>query len=166
VKARQNGLSINGKYERRINIMVKQITVFLENKQGRLEEVTGCLADENINLHALSIADTTEFGILRMIVSEPEKAVSVLKKNNFMVKTNDVIAVALGHKPGSLHNVLKKLKAYDISIEYIYAFTSRHKDYDAILILSVDNQATAVEKLKDGGFPVLDDNLLARLNQS
>jgi hypothetical protein len=144
--------------------MFKQITVFLENKQGRLEEVTGCLADENINLHALSIADTTDFGILRMIVSEPEKAVSVLKKNNFMVKTTDVIAVALGHKPGSLHNVLKKLKTLDISIEYIYAFTSRHKDYDAIVILSVDNQTAAVEKLKDGGFPVLDESLLGQLN--
>jgi hypothetical protein len=146
--------------------MFKQITVFLENKQGRLEEVTGCLADENINLHALSIADTTDFGLLRMIVSEPEKAVVVLKKNNFMVKTTDVIAVVLGHNPGSLHNVLKKLKTLDISIEYIYAFTSRHKDYDAILILSVDKQTMAVEKLKDGGFPVLDESVLEQLNQT
>jgi hypothetical protein len=144
--------------------MIKQITVFLENKQGRLEEVTGCLADKNINLHALSIADTTDFGLLRMIVSEPEKAVSVLKENNYMVKTTDVIAVALGHKPGSLHNVLKKLKSLDISIEYIYAFTSRHKDYDAIVILSVDNQTAAVDKLKDGEFPVLDGSFLGQLN--
>jgi hypothetical protein len=144
--------------------MFKQISVVLENKQGRMEEVTGCLADENINLHALSIADTTDFGILRMIVSEPEKAVSVLKKSNFMVKTTGVIAVALGHKPGSLHSVLKKLKTLDISIEYMYSFTSRHKDYDAIVILSVDNQAAAAEKLKDSGFPVLDESLLDQLN--
>ena len=66
--------------------MFKQITVFLENKPGRLEEATGCLADGNINIHALSIADTTDFGILRMIASDPEKAVSALKKGNFMVK--------------------------------------------------------------------------------
>src|SRR5215469_648242 len=107
---------------REIKTMLKQITVFLENKPGRMEEVTGCLANENINLHALSIADTTDFGILRMIVSDPEKAVSVLKENDFMVKTADVIAVAMGHSPGSLNNVLCELKALDISIEYMYAF--------------------------------------------
>jgi hypothetical protein len=90
--------------------------------------------------------------------------VSFLKKNNFMVKTTVVIAVALGHKPGSLHSVLKKLKTHNISIEYMYAFTSRHKDYDAIVILSVDDQPAAAEKLKGGGFPVLDGSLLGQLN--
>jgi hypothetical protein len=99
--------------------MVKQITVFLENKPGRMEEITGCLADENINLHALSIADTTDFGILRMIVSDPEKALQVLKEKDFMVKTAAVIAVAIGHSPGSLHMVLRKIRELDISIEYM-----------------------------------------------
>ena len=146
--------------------MFKQITVFLENKPGRLEEVTGCLADENINLHALSIADTTDFGILRMIVSEPEKAVNVLKERDFMVKTTDVVAVALGHSPGSLHKVLRELKTLDISIEYMYAFTSRHKDYDAIVILSLSNQDVALDKLKSGNFPVLGDDLLSQMDES
>ena len=78
--------------------MLNQITVFLENKPGRMEQVTGCLADNKINIHALSIADTTDFGILRMIVSDPDLAVTVLKDHDFMVKTTEVIAVAIGHR--------------------------------------------------------------------
>jgi hypothetical protein len=145
--------------------MLKQITVFLENKPGRLEDVTGCLAQDNVNIHALSIADTADFGILRMIVSDPEQAVTVLKRNAFMVKTADVIAVSIGHSPGSLHKVLRKLRELDISIEYMYAFTSRHKDHDAIVILSVANQAAVVQQLKDSGFPILDDRFVEQLNQ-
>ena len=146
--------------------MLKQITVFLENKPGRLEDVTGRLADENINIHALSIADTTDFGILRMIVSDTEKTERVLRDNGFMVRTAEVVAVAIGHTPGSLHKVLRVLKTLDISVEYLYAFTSRHKDYDAIVILSLNNQEAALEKLKSGGFEVLGDNLLDSLNET
>ena len=146
--------------------VLKQITVFLENKPGRLEEVTGCLADNNINLHALSIADTTDFGILRMIVSDPDKALGVLKDNDFMVKTADVIAVEMGHSPGSLHSVLLELKTLDISVEYMYAFTSRHKDYDAIVILSLSNQDTALDKIKGANIPVLSGDLVKQLNES
>jgi len=141
--------------------MFKQITVFLENKPGRLEEVTGCLAAENINIHAFSVADTTDFGILRMIVSETEKAVIALKKKDFMVKIAPVIAIAMKHSPGSLHKVLQELKELDISIEYMYAFTSRHKDHDAIVILSLSSQEAALEKLKSSGFPVLEENLFS-----
>jgi hypothetical protein len=144
--------------------MIEQITELLENKPGRLEDVTGCLAENSINIHALSIADTTDFGILRMIVSEPGKAAQVLKDKDYMVKTTNVIAVALGHSPGSLHKVLRELKTLDISIEYMYAFTSRHKDYDAIVILSLSNQDAALDKLKKSGFPILGDNLLVELN--
>jgi hypothetical protein len=146
--------------------MLKQITVFLENKPGRMEEVTGWLAAESINIHALSIADTADFGILRMIVSDPEKAVCVLKEQDFMVKTTEVIAAAIGHKPGSLHKVLRGLKELDISIEYMYAFTSRHTEYDAIVILSLANQEVAIEKLKDSSFPMLGETLLEQLNES
>ena len=146
--------------------MFKQITVFLENKPGRLEEVTACLAGKNINLHALSIADTTDFGILRMIVSEPEKAELALKEKNFMVKTTSVIASAIGHSPGSLHKLLHELNTLDISIEYMYAFTSRHKDYDAIVILSLNNQEAALEKLKNSNFSLLGEKLLDELNKA
>ena len=144
--------------------MFKQLTVFLENKPGRLEEVTACLAAENINLHALSLADTTDFGILRMIVSELEKAVKVLKEKGFMVKTTNVIAAALDHSPGSLNKVLRELKVLDISIEYMYAFTSRHREYDAIVILSLSNQDEALEKLKSCSFVILGDDILNDLN--
>ena len=145
--------------------MLKQISVFIENKPGRLEEVTACLAEENINLHALSLADTTDFGILRMIVSEVERAVKVLKEKGFMVKTTDVVALALDHSPGSLHKVLRELKTLDISIEYMYAFTSRHREYDAIVILSLSNQAEALGKLKGGSFTVLGVDLLEQLKE-
>ena len=146
--------------------MLKQITVFLENKPGRMEEVTACLANENINLHALSIADTSDFGILRMIVSAPDKAVEALKKNDFMVKTADVIAVAMGHSPGSLHKILRELRELDISIEYLYAFTSRHQAYDAIVILSLSNHDAALAKLRSGNFPILDEDILKQLDES
>ena len=146
--------------------MLKQLTVFLENKPGRLEEVTACLSDNNINLHALSMADTTDFGILRTIVSEPDKAVKVLKECGFMVKTTNVIAVAMGHSPGSLHKVLRELKDLDISIEYMYAFTSRHRDYSAIVIMSLGNQEEALGKLKGVSFTILGDELLEQLKDS
>ena len=145
--------------------MLKQITVFLENKPGRMEEVTGCMAEANINLHALSLADTTDFGILRIIVSDTERAMTVLKNNSFMAKTADVIAVAIDHNPGSLHKVLRELSALDISIEYIYAFTSRHREYDAIVIMSIGDQAAAIEKLSKSGLVLLNEDLLAQINR-
>jgi len=145
--------------------MLQQITVFLENKPGRLEQVTACLAVENINLHALSIADTTDFGILRLIVSDPVKAAAVLKDNGFMVKTAPVVPVAMGHSPGSLHKILRELKELDVSIEYMYAFTSRHRDHDAIVILSLADQAAALDKLSGSAIPVLGEGLLERLNE-
>jgi len=145
--------------------MFKQITVFLENKPGRLEEVTGCLAAAGINLHALSLADTTDFGILRLIVSDPEAALTVLRENDFMVKTAEVLAVATGHTPGSLHKVLQALSEQNISIEYMYAFTSHHKDYDAVLIFNLSDQAAAAKKLKERGIAVLGREFLSELNK-
>ena len=144
--------------------MFKQITVFLENKPGRVYEVTGCLAAEQINLYALSIADTENFGILRLILSDPEKAEKVLKENGFMVKVTDVIAVAMEHKPGGLHNVLKKLKELDISIEYMYTFTSYQKDYGAVVILRLDNQDSLFEALKNSGINVLGQEFIDSLS--
>ena len=145
--------------------MYKQITVFLENKPGRMEEVVGCLSAKDINIHALSIADTTDFGILRMIVSDPENAKVALKEKAFMVKTTSVIAVAMDHKPGSLHKVLKELKELDISIEYMYAFTSRHKEYDAVVIFSLADQEKALEKLKNSSIAVLGADIIDGLNE-
>jgi hypothetical protein len=146
--------------------MLKQITVFIENRPGRLADVTGCLAGNGINIHALSIADTTDFGVLRMIVSDPAKAKAALREQGFMVKTAEVVAVAIGHKPGSLHMILQALNTPEISIEYVYAFTSRHKDYDAIVILSAGDPAPLLEKIKAAGFTALDEALLNELNKA
>lgn len=144
-------------------MFMKQISAFIENKPGRLLDVTGFLAEANINIHALSIADTTDFGILRMIVSDPDKAKEVLKKNGLTVKTTEVIAVALDHTPGSLHNVLKTLNDMDINIEYMYAFTSRPVD-DAMVILRLDNQNETIEKVKNSDIRMLGADLLDKLN--
>ena len=145
--------------------MLKQISIFIENKPGRIADVTGYLADQGINLHALSIADTTDFGILRLIVSDADKTKDILKSKGLMVKIIDVIAVAMEHTPGSLHKVLRELETLDINIEYMYAFTSRSKDHDAIVILRLNNQDEAIEKLKGSKVKVLGDDLLDHLNE-
>ena len=127
---------------------MKQISVFIENKAGRLAEVTGFLAEAGINIQALSIADTTDFGILRLIVDDADGAKSLLKSHGLTVKTTEVITIALEHTPGSLANVLKELERENISIEYMYAFTSRSAELDAMVVLRLTNQDEALEKLK------------------
>ncbi|MGE5614228.1 MAG: ACT domain-containing protein [Bacillota bacterium] len=135
-------------------MFVKQISVFLENKSGRLAEVTRILGDNDINISALSIADTTDFGILRLIVNNPEKALDVLKTNGFTVSAASVIAIGVPDKPGGLARALAILEREKIGIEYMYAFVSKKKD-DALVILKVDNQAGAVESLKAESISVL-----------
>lgn len=102
---------------------VKQVSVFLENKSGRLTEVTHVLSEANVNISAFTIADTSEFGILRMIVSDPDLARDVLKQNSFSVQTTDVLLVKSDNKPGSLAKMLQFLKDNDVFIEYMYAFS-------------------------------------------
>lgn len=102
---------------------VKQVSVFLENKSGRLTEVTHVLSEAKVNISAFTIADTSEFGILRMIVSDPDLARDVLKKNSFSVQTTDVLLVKSDNKPGSLAKMLQFLKDNDVFIEYMYAFS-------------------------------------------
>lgn len=145
-------------------MLLKQISAFIENKPGRLADVTGYLADEGINIHALSIADTTDFGILRLIVSDPDKAKDTLRNNGLTVKTTGVIAVALEHRPGSLSCILRELESVDIAIEYMYAFTSRSREHDAIVILRLNNQEDALEKLKTTKIQVLGPDVLDQLN--
>jgi hypothetical protein len=135
-------------------MFVKQISIFLENKSGRLAEVTRILGDNDINISALSIADTTDFGILRLIVNNPEKALDVLKNSGFTVSATSVIAVGVRDKPGGLAKALDILGHKNIGIEYMYAFVSKRRD-EALVILKVDNQAGAVECLKAGNISVL-----------
>jgi hypothetical protein len=119
-------------------MLVKQISVFLENSKGRLFSVTKILADNNINIRALSIADTTDFGILRLIVNDPTEAHRVLKENNFTVRITEVVAVEIPDTPGGLCNVLDELSKNDIAVEYMYAFLG-NLSKNAMVILKIDD---------------------------
>lgn len=133
---------------------IHQLSVFVENKPGRLIEVTRAMADANIDIRALSIADTSDFGILRLIVDRPEEAVASLREAQFTVSLTEVIAVAMDDTPGSFHRVVKLLGDQGVDIEYMYAFLSRC-DQRAYLILRVEDTSRAVSVLKDHGVEML-----------
>lgn len=134
---------------------LEQTSVFLENRKGRLWKALSILRDAQINIRALSIADTSEFGILRMIVPEPDKARQVLEDNNFVVKTNDVIGVEIPDEPGGLDGILEILTKADINVEYLYAFVEKKMD-QAIVVLRTDDITEGIKALKDGGATLLD----------
>ena len=135
-------------------MFVKQISVFVENKLGKLVEIIGILADNNIDISALSIADTTDFGILRLIVNEPEKAKEALKEQGIVVKTTDVIALAVPDKPGGLVGALELLKNKGIAIEYMYAFVGK-SDRGAMVIIKTDKPEDAINILKENGVDLI-----------
>jgi len=114
-------------------MIIKQLSVFLENKTGRLNEVTDCLGSADINLTALSIADTSEFGILRMIVSDPDKALKTLKKEGFAVSLTEVVCLQSPNTPGSLAKALDILSGEGVFIEYLYAFSNGNNAANVVL---------------------------------
>jgi hypothetical protein len=126
---------------------IVQLSVFLENKEGRLADIIGALADAKINIRTLSLADTKDFGVLRMIVDTPEKAIEVLKKKGAAVKTTEIIAVEVEDSPGGLYRVLKVFKEAGINIEYMYAFVEKNND-NAVMIFRVDDPDAAIKKIK------------------
>jgi hypothetical protein len=126
---------------------IVQLSVFVENRSGRLADIVGFMADAKINIRALSLADTTDFGVLRMIVDEPEKAIEALKKKSLTIKTTEVIAAKVEDVPGGLAKVLSVFKKEHINIEYMYAFVEK-KESSAALVFRVDNPDEAVKKLK------------------
>lgn len=133
---------------------VKQISVFLENKRGRLWEAIHTLAKSQINIRALSIADTTEFGILRLIVPSPQKARDALERSGFVVRENDVIAVGVSDKPGGLASVLKIVTDAGINIEYLYAFVEKSGE-KAVVVLRTDSISKGKKALREAGVTVL-----------
>ena len=145
-------------------MFIKQLSIFVENKAGRLADITKVLADNNINILALSIADTTDFGILRLIVSDPDKAYSVLKDSGVMVKATDTVAVSLQDSPGSLSRVLKQIADANIEIEYMYDFSNRSNGCDPIIILRLNNQNESLEALKASGVTVMDSSVIKNFN--
>ena len=143
---------------------IKQLSVFVENKPGRLAEVARILGEAGINIHALSVADTTNFGILRLIVSDNEKACEALKAADMTVKITEVVAVPLAHRPGGLHEVVSALHKLDISIEYMYAFVSRSEVSRALVIFRLNDQDESVKKMTDAGIEVMGPEIIDSLN--
>jgi hypothetical protein len=143
-------------------MLVEQIAVFLENKSGRLAEITAVLAQNNINIRALSVADTADFGILRLIVDKVEKAKTVLKENGFTVGKTTVIAVEVEDKTGGLANVLKCLHNAGINVEYMYAFVNKTGE-NAVLIFRFEKTEDAIVALKKDGFTILSREQICEL---
>ena len=141
---------------------VKQISVFVENKSGTLAKITKVLSENDIDLQALSLADTTDFGILRLIVNNPERAKLVLNENHFTIKETAVLAVAIDDTPGGLHKVLSVLEKENVAIEYMYAFTEKTLDH-ALVILRVEDNDVAEKILSANGIGVVDAEKLYSL---
>lgn len=133
---------------------VEQISVFLENKSGRLADVAGVLAKEGINIRALSLADTTDFGILRLIVNDTEKAKKVLKENSFTVGKTEVIAVEVADRPGGLADILNVMRDSGINVEYMYAFVQKSAG-NAIIIFRFDELEKAIDALQKAGIRIM-----------
>lgn len=126
---------------------VTQVSVFLDNRPGRLASMTKILGENHINIQALYVADTTDYGILRMIVDDPDKAKNVLKEAGFTAKRTEVLAVKMSDIPGGLHNVVTVLSDNGIDIEYIYAYTGRGDEEQASVVMKVSDVEKAVELL-------------------
>ena len=136
---------------------IKQLTVFVQNKKGTVASVTDILSKNNINLRALSIAETQDFGILRMIVNDEAAAEKVLSENGYLIKTIDVVGVKIGDAPGKLTAALDVLDKNDINVEYLYAFMARTEKH-AYVVLRVENNEIAEKALIDAGFKMITEN--------
>jgi len=142
--------------------MAKQLSVFLENKAGRLASVTRVLGEAGINIRALSIADTSDFGILRIIVNDPPKAYTILKDAGFTVSETEVIGVRVKDTPGGLAAVLDKMSDANLNIEYMYAFLGTSEN-DALIIFKIEDNKKARIAFKESGIQVIEEQELYQL---
>lgn len=133
---------------------VKQISIFLENKAGRMAEVTNALGRVGVNIRALSLADTTDFGILRLIVNDNEKAIKTLREQGFTVGETDVLAVEVPDRPGGLGQILGIIQGAGMNVEYMYAFVERSSD-NAVIIFRLENIDEAIRVLTSKGVTIL-----------
>ncbi len=133
---------------------VEQISIFLENKSGRLAQVTRILSETGVNIRALSLADTSDFGVLRLIVDNNEKAKAALKENGFTVGKTRVVAVEVPDRPGGLYTILDILQKGGINVEYMYAFVQQSGD-NAIMIFRFGNTDEALRVLQENGLTVI-----------
>ena len=133
---------------------IKQLSIFLQNEIGSLSKPLEVLSDNDINIRAMSMADTSEFCILRLVVDNPEKGKEILEENDFLVKTVEIIGVEMNDAPGGLTTVLKTLKNSNINLEYLYAFT-HEKAGKAILLLHSDDLDALIKAFDDNDIPVI-----------
>jgi hypothetical protein len=129
-------------------MLIQQISVFIENQPGRLTEVVDVLANSQVDITALSLADTSDFGILRLIVDKPEVARAALRESGFIVKATEVLAVAMNDAPGGLASVLHTVTDAGITIEYMYAFVGK-REGKAVVVMRVDQLDAAIEALRN-----------------
>ena len=141
---------------------IKQLTVFVENKQGALVSITVTLSKNNINLRALSIAETQDFGMLRLIANDTETAEKVLKEEGYLIKVNDVVGVKIGDTPGKLSAALRVLDEKKINMDYLYAFMARTEKHAYVVIRVEDNDA-AEKALEDAGFHMITEEDVYKL---
>ena len=144
------------------NSTIKQLSVFLENREGRLDEVLATLAAGEVNIVALSLADTSDYGMLRMIVSEPDKGRAVLKEAGITAMLTEVVALRVPHAAGSLSKAMHQLVEGKVNIEYMYAFIGK-SDKGALVIVRVENPEKALEVLKDENVTVVSPEEVYRM---
>ena len=135
---------------------IKQLTVFVQNRKGTMASITDVLAKNNVNLRALSIAETQEFGILRLIVDNEDAAEQVLQEQGYLFKTVDVVGVKIGDAPGKLTGALEVLDKADINVEYLYAFMARTEKH-AYVVLRVEEISQAEAALEAAGYHLITD---------
>ncbi len=141
---------------------IKQLSIFIENKKGRLSEVTEILKDNNLNIRALSLADTSDFGILRLILDNPDKGADVLKNKGFIVKETDVLAIEIEDQPGGLSKVLQVLSENNIDISYMYAFVEK-KESNAVVIFKVDDNNRTIDILNKNNIKTVASDIIKNL---
>ena len=141
---------------------IKQLTIFVQNKQGSIVSVTDILAKNDINIRALSIAETEDFGILRLIVNDERKAEKTLEDAGYLIKVIDVVGVKIGDEPGKLTSALSVLDKEGINVEYLYAFMARTEKH-AYVVLRVEDNAQAEKSLEKAGFHLITEKDIDKL---
>ncbi len=139
-----------------------QLSIFLDNTKGRLYEVCNLLGKNKINIRALTIAESKDFGVLRMVVNDPEKALTVLKKDNFVATMTDVIAVEVSDQPGGLAATLKVLNDNDINVEYMYGFVEKFSE-KALMVFRFEDTDKALSILKDNKITIVPKDSIIKL---
>lgn len=145
-----------------ISNTIQQLSVFLENREGRLDEVLKVLAENDVNIVALSLADTSDYGMLRMIVSDPHKGRAALKEAGITAMLTDVVALRVPHATGSLSTAMHQIVEGEVNVEYMYAFANGS---DAAAVLKSDDPGRVIDILKGSGFDVYTANEAYRANQ-